>query len=205
MLCPHCRTENRDERGACYHCEADLTPLRAAVLAAKQHFNAALEHIERGRNREAVTEIQAALELDGSLVEAWAVLGTIRAREERFAEARKAWEKALSLDPRYEKCHNYLQKADPLERDFALIKNLQRMAIACITTSIMLLAALVIALLPDGAQGILKEFFLGPSGGMGRIVVILLLIPVLIGLIIRIYTSLPAIAVWLSRKFPEKS
>jgi len=114
MICPYCETENRDERDACYHCGKDLSMLRLIVNKAKHHYNLALEHAERGRNQEAIVELQNALDLDARHVNAHVVLGTILAREERFEEAQAEWEKALQLSPPLAKAHSYIHKANVL-------------------------------------------------------------------------------------------
>ena len=104
MLCPNCKTENRDERESCYHCEQDLAALRLVLNRAKNHYNLGLEHAERDRIDAAISEFKHALELDSSFSRAWAVLGTMYAKKEMYSEAKEAWQSALALDPSLQKC-----------------------------------------------------------------------------------------------------
>ena len=107
MKCPQCKAENREDRAACYHCEQDLTMLRTVVSRIRSHFNTALEHAERDRADEAIAELNHALELDSTFVDAWVVLGTLYARMEKFdstsaqeLEGRiELLKKAVGLDP----------------------------------------------------------------------------------------------------------
>lgn len=74
MICPFCNTENRDDQDVCYHCNKDLSMLRLIINKAKHHYNLALEHAERGRYYEAITELNNSIELDSknvSLCGAW--------------------------------------------------------------------------------------------------------------------------------------
>ncbi|MCX7765787.1 MAG: tetratricopeptide repeat protein, partial [Candidatus Sumerlaeia bacterium] len=80
MICPYCRTINRDDQDICYHCNRDLSMLRLIVNKAKHHYNIALEHAERGRYVQAITELQNALDLDRHNIDALVVLGTVYAR-----------------------------------------------------------------------------------------------------------------------------
>ncbi len=112
IVCPHCRTANRLDVATCVHCSRDLSMLRVIANKARHHFNLALEHAERGRWEVAVTELHNCLELDGSNVGAMVVLGTCLAKMERFDEARQAWTRALEVDPRFAKAHDYLGKVE---------------------------------------------------------------------------------------------
>ena len=112
MRCPFCRTENRDERDICYNCEKDLSMLRLIVNKAKAHFNTALEYAERDRNEEAIAELHNALDLDHSHVNSHVVLGTLYAKLGQMDKAKACWLEALTIDPRFEKAHQYLGKLD---------------------------------------------------------------------------------------------
>ncbi len=129
MICPQCKTENRDDRSECYHCNQELSTLRMIVNRARNHYNEALEHAERDRSEEAIRELKHALELDGSFVEAWLVLGTLYAREERFDEAKEAWETAMAQDPRFARGHEYLLKAQHLEPSLPQLRKLKQTAL----------------------------------------------------------------------------
>ncbi|MCX7919325.1 MAG: tetratricopeptide repeat protein [bacterium] len=111
MRCPVCSTENRDDRTECYHCQSDLTILRTIINRAKQHYNNALEHAERGRTSEAIAELKTALELNSSHAPSHNVLGTLYAKKGLYKEAIAEWERALSLDPTLKKSHEYIQQA----------------------------------------------------------------------------------------------
>lgn len=122
MICPFCETQNRDERDSCYHCGKDLSMLRLIVNKAKHHYNLALEHAERGRNQQAMVELQNTLDLDARHVNAHVVLGTIYAREEQFDKAKEEWKTALSLNPSTEKAYNYLGKSEAIEKDLPALQ-----------------------------------------------------------------------------------
>ena len=143
MQCPYCQTENRDDQEKCYYCDRDLTMLRLIVNKAKHHFNQGLEFAERNRNDEAITEMRNALDLDGSMVNALVVLGTLYAKQEKFDEARQCWQRALDLDHRYRKAHEYLMKADRVEQALPAIKKAQQLAMTFAGTSAALLLALL--------------------------------------------------------------
>lgn len=114
IVCPHCGTANRLTRTACVQCERDLSVLRVVANKAKHHFNTALEHAERRRWDEAIVELKNCLDLDASHVSAWVVLGTCLAKLERFEEAREAWQRALAIDPRFAKAHDYLGRVEQM-------------------------------------------------------------------------------------------
>lgn len=151
MRCPQCNTENRDDRAACYHCEQDLTMLRVVVNRAKNHYNAGLEHADRDRNDEAIAELKHAVELDASFTNAWVVLGTIYAKKEMFDEAKEAWRKALSLDPRLEKTHNYLMKAESVSGSLPVIGRLRALAVVLFIALVAMGVALAASMRPDRA------------------------------------------------------
>lgn len=115
MLCPYCHTENREDRDTCYICGKDLSTIRLVVNKARQHYNDALEHAERGRSAKAIEELQNALDLDRSLTNAHVVLGTLYARDGKFAEARECWETALALQPELKRAHDYLERVESVE------------------------------------------------------------------------------------------
>lgn len=142
MQCPFCQTENRDDRASCYHCTGDLVPLRALVNKAKNLYNEALEHAERGRSEAAISNLRTAIELDASFANAWVVLGTIFARERRVEEARAAWEKALAIDPRMEKAHQYLEKLERVRAALPAVEGMKT-ALAALAVAV---AALSVAL-----------------------------------------------------------
>lgn len=129
MQCPFCRTENREDRDHCYHCEKDLTMLRLIVHKARSHFNTALEYADRNRDEEAVGELVNALELDYSHIPSHVVLGTLYARLGDTEKAEEHWREALKLNPQLDKAHQYLGKVDVVRRDLPLVRR-QRLWVA---------------------------------------------------------------------------
>lgn len=199
MICPYCKTENRDDRAACYHCSGDLAPLRAIVNKAKNLHNDALEHAERGRAAEAISTLQTALQLDGSYVAAWVVLGTILAREGRFEEARAAWEKALSIDPRYEKCHQYLEKLDRVRETLPAVSRMKS-ALVWLSASVVALAAALVWL---GIPSAPAERIGKAAGGGGLAAISLLALPIVAAIAARLFADLPSIAQKISARFRD--
>lgn len=142
MICPFCNTENRDDLDTCYHCNKDLSMLRLLINKAKHHYNNALEHAERGRYYEAIAELHNVLDLDSKNVNALVVLGTVYAKQNLFEKAIEQWEKALNIDNRFQKAHNYIIKAEQVKEVLPLFKWLKIFAgglIACIITIIVLI------------------------------------------------------------------
>gem|GEM_PF-5132135 len=142
MRCPQCHTENRDDQDVCYHCGQEMGLLRLVVSRARNHFNAALEHAERDRLGEAIIELEHTLELDASFVDAWMVLGTLRARQGQLEEAQRCWAKALSLDHRFEKCHNYLVKAQAIAPALPALRRLRRLTLGLAVVTLALAVGL---------------------------------------------------------------
>ncbi len=122
MICPFCNTENRDDLDQCYHCNKDLSMLRLIINKAKHHYNVALEHAERGRYYEAIVELQNVLELDSKNVNAYVVLGTIYAKQNQFDKATEYWEKALNVDNRFLKAHDYILKSEKVKESLPFIR-----------------------------------------------------------------------------------
>jgi hypothetical protein len=151
MRCPQCNSENRDERAECYHCQQDLSMLRLVLNRAKNHYNNALEHADRDRNDEAIAELKHAVELDCTFTNAWVVLGTIYAKKEMFTEAKEAWRRALALDPRLEKAHNYLAKAESVSVSIPAVRRLQYLALGLFVALILASVGIVMTIRPDHA------------------------------------------------------
>jgi len=89
--------------------------LRLIVNKAKHHYNLAVEHAERNRFYEALTELQNSLDLDKTNANAHLLMGTIYAKQKKFDEAIRQWEAALQMDPTIYKAYNYIPKAKKLE------------------------------------------------------------------------------------------
>ena len=117
--------------------------LRLIVNRAKHHYNQALEHAERGRVDEAIADLNNALEVDSSLINAYVVLGTLYTRKEMFKEAREAWQQALAADHRFQKAHEYLLKAGQAEYAFPAMRRLRNLCLGLGAISLGLLVVLV--------------------------------------------------------------
>lgn len=141
MICPYCHTDNRDDRELCYHCNRDLTMLRVIVNKAKHHYNQALEYAERDRTDDAIHELQNTLDLDGSMIDAHVVLGTLYAKQNEFGKARDEWNAALALDHRLQKAHDYLNKAEHAVVVFPIVRRLKT-----INVGLLVLVGLIVAL-----------------------------------------------------------
>jgi len=70
-----------------------------APRSATPPTNLALEHVQRGRYREAVQWAQRAIDLDPQNPDAWDNLGLALFHQGAYAEAQKAFEKAIALQP----------------------------------------------------------------------------------------------------------
>ena len=149
MICPFCQTENRDDRGECYYCDKDLSMLRLIVNKAKHHYNQGLEYAERGHIDDAIAEIQNSLDLDGSLIEAQLVLGSLHAKKEMYDKARACWSGVLASNHAYEKSHNYLIKAESAEVVFPAMRRLQMLSIVLLGLLFVTLGVIVYVSLPD--------------------------------------------------------
>lgn len=126
MQCPHCKTENRDDRAECYHCGRDLTLLRLMMNRAKAHFNTAVDHVKEDNYYEALGELNAALELNSRMAEGHLLRGSILARLERSEEAREALERALELEPNAKRAHRYLLQLDDIKQSAPLLGRLRQ-------------------------------------------------------------------------------
>ncbi|MCX6999369.1 MAG: tetratricopeptide repeat protein [Candidatus Sumerlaeota bacterium] len=141
MICPYCNTVNRDDREVCYYCNKDLTMLRLIVNKAKHHYNLAVEHAERNRFYEALTELQNSLDLDKTNANAHVLMGTIYAKQKKFDEAIRQWEAALQMDPSIYKAYTYIPKAKKLEGTIPIFRLLK------ITFAILAVCILIIGIL----------------------------------------------------------
>lgn len=133
--------------------------LRLIVNKAKHHYNQGLEFADRGRLEEAIAEMKNALDLDHSMVNAHVVLGTLYAKKEMFTEARDAWTEALATDHRFEKAHDYLNKAENIDFILPTMARYRKVTQA-LTAAVVLLVVLVIVLLattPEPRQIVMHE------------------------------------------------
>lgn len=157
MICPFCQTDNREDRDTCYVCGKDISTIRLVVNKARQHYNDALEHAERGRNREAIDELKNAIDLDASLVQAHVVLGTLFAREGNFDEARESWDRALSLHPDLKRAHIYLERVDTVAASIPTIRFYRWVAVGMFLLALMMAVAVIYTSQPDPATGLLHQ------------------------------------------------
>jgi len=141
MICPYCNTVNRDDHEVCYYCNKDLTMLRLIVNKAKHHYNLAVEHAERNRFYEALTELQNSLDLDKTNANAHVLMGTIYAKQKKFDEAIRQWEAALQMDPSIYKAYTYIPKAKKLEETIPTFRLLK------ITFAILAVCIIIIGIL----------------------------------------------------------
>lgn len=159
MLCPFCNTENRDDQELCYKCNKDLSMLRLIINKAKHHYNLALEHAERGRYYEAITELNNVLELDSKNVNAFVVLGTIYAKQNHFDKAIECWEKALNIDNRFLKAHDYIIKAGHIKGSLPLLKWLKILAATLFASFCIIIILIVLFNKPDKRITYLNEAY----------------------------------------------
>lgn len=127
MICPHCQTENREDRERCYACDRDISMLRLIVNKARHHYNMALEHAERGRIEDAIAELQNAIDLDRTLTSAHVVLGTLYAKRNQFEHARAAWNAAFEQSPELSKAHQYLERVQQVQQVLPQVSLMQRL------------------------------------------------------------------------------
>lgn len=157
MLCPYCQTDNREDRETCYTCGKDISTIRLVVNKARQHYNDALEHAERGRTSEAIEELKNAIDLDWSLVNAHVVMGTLYARTGEFARAREAWKNALALQPELERAHDYLERVDSVEAALPTMRAYRWAAMGLLLLSVVLSVWLIYLVRPPAGAVPLRE------------------------------------------------
>lgn len=157
MLCPYCQTENREDRDACYVCGKDISTIRLVVNKARQHFNDALEHAERGRSTEAIDELKNALDLDASLVPAHVVLGTLYARDGKFVEARDCWNNALALQPDLQRAHDYLERIEDVESSLPTMRFYRWVAVLMFLLALVMAVAVIYTSRSEPATNLLNQ------------------------------------------------
>jgi len=157
MICPYCNTENRDDQDVCYHCNRDLSMLRLIVNKAKHHYIIALEHAERGRYQEAITELQHALDLDRHNVNAHVVLGTVYARMGNLEKANEQWKEALKLNPMLYKAYEYLQRSEEAKHTRPRLNSLLYLAVILAVSLCFNLALIFYSVLPKSEETLLRE------------------------------------------------
>ncbi len=157
MQCPYCQTENREDRETCYACGKDISTIRMVVNKARQHYNDALEHAERGRVTEAIDELKNAVDLDAGLINAHVVLGTLYARMGKFPEARESWQNALNLNPELARAHDYLERVETVQAAIPTLTTYRRIALSLLVAAVVLAAAVIYLARPDGGAASLDK------------------------------------------------
>ena len=157
MICPYCNTENRDDRESCYYCNKDLSMLRLIVNKAKHHYNLAVEHAERNRFYEAITELQNSLDLNKNNVSARVLLGTIYAKQKKFDEAKKEWGNALSMHNSIQKAYQYINKAKKVESTLPTLKWVKLSIIALATSLLVILFLILQTIRSNPSEMLLKK------------------------------------------------
>lgn len=181
MICPHCHTVNREDRASCYHCSADLALLRAIVAKSRAFYQQGLEHAERGRPERAIASLRDALDLDASFARGWVVLGTLLAKDERFAEAEEAWLRAIACDPECARAHEYLGRAARAREVLPALVRLRRLCLG-LAVALGALGAFELARLAASrpATAVLEKL-VGPGDAPARLLVIVfLLLPLVV-------------------------
>lgn len=202
MKCPHCQTENRPDRGICYHCEADISLLCTVVNKARNHFNTALELAGRNHNDQAIAELKSALELDSAFAQAWVVLGTLHAREGRKDQAVAIWTRALSLDPNLKKAHDYIGKVELMAEAEPRVRALRRTVGVLALGMTLLGIALVAAVTPDDLGGLVHEAMAGRASVAVAAAVVLL--PLAAGLAFRIHQKRGQVGALIAEIFSDR-
>jgi outer membrane protein OmpA-like peptidoglycan-associated protein len=115
VRCPLCRVGAGPD-GRCPDCGQDLAPLSYLRSRAALLYNRALELIRSGDDERAAHQLEAALAEDDTLVDAWVVLGKLRARAGRRDEARHAFGSALALQADHPGARTALDALAPRRR-----------------------------------------------------------------------------------------
>lgn len=131
--------------------------LRLIVNRAKNHYNQALEHAERGRLIEAISELDSALQLDNTFTEARLLLGTLYARLERPEEARTQWDEVLASDISLRRAHEYLGAIGALKRTLPLARRVRAALVAAGMIMAFAVAIVAISLWPSREERLLDE------------------------------------------------
>jgi tetratricopeptide (TPR) repeat protein len=157
MKCPYCQTENREDREKCYACDKDISMLRLIVNKALHHYNLALEHAERGRYDEAIAELSNSIDLDRRFENAHVVLGTVHAKKGDFEKARAAWAAALALNPELNKAHNYIERAQQVQKQLPVLQTLQVLVFGLLVVAVGLAIALILVARPNPSIARFRE------------------------------------------------
>jgi len=157
MICPFCNTENRDDREYCYYCNKDLSILRLIVNKAKHHYNLAIDHAERNRFYQAITELQNSLDLDKNNIGARVLLGTIYAKQKKITLAIKEWQKALKLNTDTHKAYNYIEKAQKIKSALPVLKWVKFLLAGLFASCLVICLLLFLIVRPDPSVKLLEN------------------------------------------------
>ncbi len=157
MICPYCKTINRDDVDVCYHCNRDLSMLRLIHNKANDQYIMAIEHAERGRYTEAILALQNVLDLDRHNVNAHVVLGTVYARTGNMDKAVEQWKEALKLEPMLLKAHDYINRAIDLKRSSHRIKILAYAGVVLIILLVVNIGLFLASTLPEKEEKLLDR------------------------------------------------
>lgn len=96
MVCLACGSANRTERD------------QKQVEGPLRHFQLARMYYEQGKVQESLEELDRSFKLDATLPQVHAYLGYVRLEQEQWADAAKAYRKAIELNPYYTDARQHL-------------------------------------------------------------------------------------------------
>ena len=131
--------------------------LRLIVNKAKHHYNLAVEHAERNRFYEAITELQNSLDLNKNNVNARILLGTIHAKQKNLDKAIAEWETALAINPGSQKAFEYIIKAKAVEKALPVLKWFKYLMAGLAASIIVVLLLSFQIFRPDPSENLLKK------------------------------------------------
>jgi outer membrane protein OmpA-like peptidoglycan-associated protein len=149
LRCPLCRLPAQAD-GSCPDCGQDLAPLAHLQARPALRYNRALGLVAAGDDEAAQWQLEAALAEDEDLVDAWVVLGKLRARDGRADAARAALDQARARDPEHQGARTALAALDARQEAAAVddrARHRRRLALA-VLGALTLVTVLVVALLP---------------------------------------------------------
>jgi len=131
--------------------------LRLIMNKAKHHYNLAVEHAERNRFYQAISELQNSLDLNKNNINARLLLGTIYARQKRYDQAIQEWQAVLENNPTSQKAFHYIEKGKKVQSALPVLKWIQILLAALLGCILVIFILVFLALRPDPAQELLKK------------------------------------------------
>jgi tetratricopeptide (TPR) repeat protein len=131
--------------------------LRLIMNKAKHHYNLAVEHAERNRIYQAITELQNSLDLNKNNINAHLLLGTIYARQKRYDQAIQEWQAVLENNPVSQKAYRYIEKAQKVQSALPVLKWIQGLLAALLGCLLVIFILFILVLRPDPAEELLKK------------------------------------------------